>query len=295
MSRLKSVKSDEKIENIIEILDRDGCIVIENMLTPAEVQELQRELQPHLEQTPNCHGDFYGYVTKRLSSLIAKSKSCQEMAINSQILKIMDGFLLKHCRQYQLNLTQGIQIGPGEPQQIIHRDDLMFPSPHTGQEWMINCMWAVDDFTLENGATHVVPGSHKWAPERQPEDSEILQAEMKSGSVLIYFASLLHGGGANKSSLSRTGVVLSYSLGWLRQAENQYLAVPLSTAKGLPERLQKLLGYFIHEPNLGCVEGQDPIQILQGRNIINAGFEEFLPEEARQLLREYRNGVRKAA
>ncbi|MBU0799787.1 MAG: phytanoyl-CoA dioxygenase family protein [Alphaproteobacteria bacterium] len=295
MTRLESVKSTEDISKIIEILDRDGCIVIEDLLSAKDVERLNAELTPHFTQTPNCHGDFYGYVTKRLSSLIAKSVYCQGMAVNPVILSVMDAILLRTCSQYQLNLTQGIQIGPGEPAQIIHRDDLMFPFPHTGSEWMINCMWAIDDFTLENGATQLVPGSHKWEPTRQPEDSEIIQATMKSGSMLIYMASLLHGGGENRSQKSRTGVVMSYSLGWLRQAENQYLATPLSVARHFPERLQRLIGYFAHEPNLGSVEGQDPILLLQGKDIVNAGFEEFLSEESRVLLREYREGVRKAA
>lgn len=295
MAALKRIKSGDNIEHILEILEKDGCVVIENVLDQTAVETLKAELTPHLNQTPNCHGDFYGYVTKRLSSLLVKSKICQDMCIHPAALRINDHFLLPHCRQYQLNLTQGIQIGPGEPQQIIHRDDSMFPCSHPGQEWMINFMWAVDDFTLENGATHVVPGSHKWDPLRQPEDDEILQAEMTAGSVLVYFASLLHGGGKNWSEHSRTGIVLSYNLGWLRQAENHYLAIPRDIAKQFPERLQKLIGYFIHEPNLGCVEGQDPILLLQGEHIENSGFEEFLSEESKEFLRQYKRGVRKAA
>lgn len=295
MTKLQTVKPTENIRNIIDILDRDGCIVISDLLSQEQVKNLQNELQPHFAATPDCHGDFYGYKTKRISSLIAKSKACQSMAVDPVVLQAMDAILLRACGQYQLNLTQGIQIGPGEPAQIIHRDDLMFPYPHTGSEWMINCMWAVDDFTVENGATQLVPGSHKWDPLRQPEEHEVIQASMKSGSMLIYMASLLHGGGENRSNRSRTGIVLSYSLGWLRQAENQYLATPLSVARELPERLQRLIGYFAHEPNLGCVEGQDPILLLQGKNIENAGFEEFLSAESRVLLREYREGTRKAA
>lgn len=294
MTELVRMKCDEKIESILEILDRDGCIVIENVLDVEKIRQLKSELDPHFLATPNCQGNFYGFVTKRLSSLIAKSESCQGMAIHDSILKIMDRFLLTNSKQYQINLTQGICIGPGEPQQIIHRDDLMYPFAHTGNEWMINVMWAVDDFTLENGATHVVPGSHKWDSARHPQDHEIIQAEMKSGSALIYFASLLHGGGANKSQKSRTGIVISYCLGWLRQAENQYLAVPISIAQRLPERLQRLLGYFIHEPNLGCVEGRDPILLLQGENIVNSGFQEFLSKEDQQFLQEYRQGLRVA-
>ena len=269
-------------------------------LIQQQLDRLKKELRPHFDETPHCTGDFYGHATKRVSSLIAKSSLCQHMAIDPVILAAMDEFLLRGCGQYQLNLTQAIQIGPGEPQQIMHPDDPLFPYVHPGYEAMINCMWAVDEFTAENGATNVVPGSHKWErvgliPERVPQPDEITQGIMPAGSVLIYFGSLLHCGGANRTAKPRTGVVLSYCQGWLRQSENQYLAVPLAIAKTLPERLQRLLGYFVHEPNLGQIEGRDPIELLQGKNIVNAGFEEFLPAELQPLLDQHKARLKDAA
>jgi ectoine hydroxylase-related dioxygenase (phytanoyl-CoA dioxygenase family) len=300
MVQVQKVCADENVSTINRILEEDGCVVIENILDSHKLKSLKRELQPHFEETPYCRGDFYGRATKRVSSLIAKSSLCQDMSINPTILAVMDEFLLRGCRQYQLNLTQAIQIGSGEPQQMMHPDDPLFPFIHPGYESMINCMWAVDDFTTENGATHLVPGSHKWEkkeliPERQPSPDEITQGVMPAGSVLIYFGSLLHCGGANKTSCPRTGVVLSYCLGWLRQSENQYLAVPLSVAKTLPERLQRLLGYFVHKPNLGQIEGRDPIELLQAKKIINAGFEEFLPDEIHPLLEQHKASLKHAA
>ena len=195
MAQVQKVRADENIGVINEILERDGCIVIENVLDKTQLDSLKSELRPHFEETPNCTGDFYGHATKRLSSLIAKSTLCQQMTIHPVILAAMDEFLLKGCRQYQINLTQAIQIGPGEPQQIMHPDDPLFPFVHPGYEAMINCMWAVDEFTTENGATNVVPGSHKWErvgliPERVPQPDEITQGVMPAGSVLIYFGSL---------------------------------------------------------------------------------------------------------
>jgi len=293
MAQVRKVHAGEKPEVINAILEEDGCIVIGNVLDGQELDQLGSELRPHFEATPCCTGDFYGHATRRVSSLIAKSPLCRTMAVHPVILSVMDEFLLRGCRQYQLNLTQAIQIGPGEPQQMMHPDDPLFPFVHPGYEAMINCMWAVDEFTPDNGATHLVPGSHKWEragliPDRQPEADEITQGAMPAGSVLIYFGSLLHCGGANRTAKPRAGVVLSYCQGWLRQSENQYLAVPLELARTLPERLQRLLGYFVHEPNLGQIEGRDPIELLQGRNIVNSGFEEFLPAELRPLLEEHR-------
>ncbi len=199
MNSLHTVRRGEKFGTINEILEEQGCIVIENMLDDAGYAALEDRIRPLLDATAPCQGNFYGFATKRLSGLIAKSKACRQMSIEPHILAVMDEFLLRSCRAYQLSLTQAIQIGPGEPQQLIHADDLMFSFEHPGREAMINCMWAVDDFTKENGATLLVPGSHQWSRDRAPEPHEITQGEMRKGSVLIYFGSLLHAGGANRT------------------------------------------------------------------------------------------------
>lgn len=295
MIKLQTVGAKTEIETINKILYQDGCVVIKDVLDEKTLRKLQAEVEPHFQQTPDCQGDFYGYYTKRLSSLISKSPVCGEMAINAGLLQVMDEFFLQGCEQYQLNLTQGIRIGPGEYQQPLHRDDAMFPFPKDNYQAMVNCMWAVDDFTAENGATLLVPGSHKWPTERKAQDHEIVQGIMPAGSVLIWLGSLLHAGGPNNSGASRTGIVISYCLGWLRQSENQYLAVPLEQAKKFPERLQRLIGYFVHAPNLGQLEGQDPIKLLSSTKITNQGFEEFMPEVVRPLLAEHRKKVASAA
>ncbi|WP_051228937.1 phytanoyl-CoA dioxygenase family protein [Paludibacterium yongneupense] len=271
---------------ITAALEHDGCVVVTDLLTPTLLGTLREELAVHLSGTATCHGNFYGFATRRLSGLISKSQTCRQLAIHPLITAVMDTFLLLSCREYQLNLTQAICIGPGEPQQYIHTDAAMFPFENRSGESMINCMIAIDDFTSENGATRVVPGSHRWPPTREANADEILDATMPAGSMLIYFGSLQHGGGANRSAGERTGLVLSYSLGWLRQAENQYLAVPLELAAQLPVRLQRLLGYFVHAPNLGCYEGQDPIALLDGS--LGREFREFLPQEVEPQLAEFR-------
>jgi ectoine hydroxylase-related dioxygenase (phytanoyl-CoA dioxygenase family) len=294
MAELRTVKASAGQAIINEILETDGCVVIEEVLDRGQVAALAAELAPHFDEAPDCAGDFYGYATKRVSGLAAKSPGCQSMIIHPTILGVMDHFLLKGCRGYHLNLTQAIRIGPGEPQQVIHRDDLMFNFVHPEFEAMINTMWAVDHFTKENGATHVVPGSHRWPLDRQAQPHEEVQGVMKRGSVLVWLGSLQHGGGANRTDRPRTGIVHSYSLGWLRQAEPQYLAVPLEIARTLPERLQRVLGYFVHEPNLGSLEGQDPIGLLTGELAVNGHFREFLPEEVRPLLAEHRARLKAA-
>lgn len=291
MSSLQTVSAlRAKAQQIIDILAKDGCIAITDMLPAPQLHKLREDLNAGFQQTPACQGNFFGFSTKRMSSILRISNISRDMAIHPLVLSAMDHFLLKSCREYQLNLSQAIQIFPGEPAQFIHTDDLMFPFelPILGDQKMINCMWAVDDFTCANGATNLVPGSHFWPRDRQPTEYEIVQGAMPAGSLLIYFGSLLHGGGTNMTNKPRTGLVLSYGLGWLRQAENHYLALPRELVRQFPERLQKLLGYFVHAPNLGAIEGRDPIEFLQNGDFGNHRFEEFIPAEFHGPLEEYR-------
>ncbi len=225
------------------------------------------------------------------------------MATNPLVLGVMDHFLLQNCSQYQINLTQGISIGANEDKQVIHRDDNMFPYVQAQGEKMINCMWAISDFTTDNGATRLIPESHLWSCENIIDHEQILKAEsieasyaeMTAGSVLIYFGSTYHSGGQNITDQNRIGAVISYNLGWLRQAENSYLAYSKKDLRLMNERLQRLLGYFVHEPNLGSVDGQDPINLIKNNEYRSSEFLEFIPEEAQNILREYNNILKNAA
>ncbi len=293
MPELKTVNANTSIEKIIDLLTENGCVVIEGLLSAEEVDELQSNMIDKLAKTPDCNGDFYGHSTKRMGGLFTKSPTFQKMAVFNPIIEIMDHFLLESCSDYQINLTQAISIGSNEIKQIMHQDDPMFPFLHPDNEVMINCMWAIDDFTEDNGATVLVPGSHLWprtqslniAVENLPPHM-ITKGVMKKGSVLIYLGSLFHSGGANKTGERRCGAVISYCLGWLRQAENSYLAYAPKEVQNMPERLKRLLGYFVHEPNLGSVNGIDPYEFALENNKKDT-FKEFLPDVVKPLLREY--------
>jgi ectoine hydroxylase-related dioxygenase (phytanoyl-CoA dioxygenase family) len=207
------------------------------------------------------------------------------MIMMPRVVEIMARILGPNCDKIQLNLTQGIQIWPGEKAQVVHRDDSMFPIPHKPFEFMVNAMWAYTEFTKENGATIVVPGSHKWAADRVPVEDEITQAEMQPGEVLIYLGSLIHAGGQNRSHLPRTGIALSYCLGWLRQSENQYFAAPPEIAKHFSKELQDMLGYRVQRPNLGMYEGVEPNILFEEHSgrIITRDW--LTPDQAEQLRR----------
>jgi hypothetical protein len=295
MATIKHYGPFAPAQPIIEALKDNGCVVIDTVLPPERHAKLKSDLDRHLDAIPDCQGDFYGYATKRLGLLFNKSDVFQEMALIPSILGVMDHFLLPSCSQYQINLTQAISIGPNEPRQIMHQDDPMFPFLHPGQEVMLNCMWAIDDFTETNGSTVLVPDSHKWPRQESlnlalndlPPD-QIALGTMKAGSVLIYLGSLFHCGGRNETQTRRCGAVISYSLGWLRQAENAYLGYSLEDLEAMPDKLQELVGYFVHKPNLGSINGMHPMDFIK-KSAEPALFTEFLPDAAKPVVKAFRD------
>jgi ectoine hydroxylase-related dioxygenase (phytanoyl-CoA dioxygenase family) len=252
------------VADMLATLDEDGAFILLGALPKTALCQLHNEVECHFADADFCKGLFFGGGTKRVHSLVTKSAVCRDMIMHPLVLNVMQELLGPACDKIQLNLTQGIEIWPGEKAQILHRDDDMFPAKIHTFELMANAMWASTDFTADNGATVIVPGSHKWVDrERQPQSHEIIQAEMKAGEVLIYLGSVMHGGGENRSQHPRTGIAIGYCLGWLRQYENQYFAAPPQVAKNFPKELQDLLGYCVHRPNLGMYEGNEPNILLR--------------------------------
>ena len=284
---IQTIKASEHSNKIINAIKKDGAVIIEDILTFDDLGSLEADTDYILDKTENCNGYFYGFQTKRVANMVGKSAVCRKMATNKHITDIMDNFLLPHCDKYQLNLSQLISIGSGEKQQVIHADDPMFPFDHDSSlEAMVNVMWAIDDFTDENGATQVVPGSHLWERGREARQDEISSATMKRGSCVVWLGSVLHGGGANRTLTNRRGIVMSYNLGWLKQADNYFLSIPKEEIASYEPRLQELLGYFVHKPNLNMVEGRNPIELLTSGGL-GSHFEEFLPENVQPLLKEH--------
>jgi ectoine hydroxylase-related dioxygenase (phytanoyl-CoA dioxygenase family) len=191
------------------------------------------------------------------------------------VLATLDRVLGDHATSYQLHLTQVIDIGPGEPGQLIHRDQWafdFFPFP-AGYEVECHTMWAMTDFTEENGATRVIPGSHRWEDKLRPAYDETVAAVMPKGSVFLYVGSVYHGGGANRSDAHRLGINVGYTLSWLRQEENQYLACPPDVARTLPVELAKLAGYQRGAYALGYYgDLQDPLDAVHGGRGEAPGF-----------------------
>jgi hypothetical protein len=246
----------------VEGLERDGFLVLPGLMNTHELRTLERELEPWIARTPRCEGDFYGWKTTRVGGLLSKAPMVQHLALNPRILAIAETLLRPTCDCIQLNLTQAARVHPGERAQAPHRDEEMWPSDTQGRHWLINVMWAVSDFTEANGATRLWPGSHRVKLDRAVDPANSVAGAMPAGSALVFLGSLTHGAGANTSALPRTGIIISYCLGWLKTYENQFLAYPREVAGCFPEQLQRLIGYQMHRPNLGGWEGRDPIEYL---------------------------------
>jgi ectoine hydroxylase-related dioxygenase (phytanoyl-CoA dioxygenase family) len=241
----------------------DGYCIIPDAVDTSVLAAINTDLEQCFAQTPFCDGGFYGDHTKRFGGLLARSIHVAALVMHPHILSLVNLMLLPHCDRYNLNLTQAVEIYPGALAQFPHRDQDMWPGPKGEIEYLVNVMWPLTDFTADNGATVLWPGSHKQQNKIALPDDQVIAAEMTPGSALVFLGSTLHGGGANLTGLPRRGIIISYSLGWLKPFENQWLVYPPEVARHFSPELAEMVGYAQHRPNLGNYEGQCPSLLLK--------------------------------
>lgn len=253
--------------------ETDGYAVLEGVLGADELEQLRAALARLLESGPSGRNDFEGTHTKRVYTLVGRGKVFERLVEHPAIIAILDELLMPN---YLLTANQAIAIGPGETAQPAHTDDSFYPIPRPRPAFSVSTMWAIDDFTQENGATEVIPGSHLWSDDElvnmyEGDDAVGLAPQympllrplvMRAGSCAIFAGTLVHRGGANRSDRVRTAISNQYCEPWARQQENFFLSIPKEKVAMMSSRLQGMLGYSIHPPFMGQVTARHPRKVI---------------------------------
>jgi ectoine hydroxylase-related dioxygenase (phytanoyl-CoA dioxygenase family) len=273
--------SNAAVNDVIEVLESDGGVIVEDFLSRETLDGLRRDLAPRLKRQSTGRDGFSGFKTRRLSALFTHTRHCAEIAVHPLYLDTAQHFLCRPrevwvgdkrvvlAADIRIGVTQAIQLSPGQGAQPLHRDDtaFMWKHPTNGREGRLQIICALSDFTAQNGGTLVIPGSHLWDDDRRPELSEAIPTEMKTGSALIFLGSTFHAGGTNRTENEfRTAVGMALDVSNVRQEENMYLSISSEQVASYPEQIQRLLGWSAGSNHMGWVEvdGQmvDPIHLL---------------------------------
>lgn len=274
---------------LLKPLTEHGFCVAKDILPAEYVEATSAELDAHFAKTPRSIGPFYGNTTRRFHGLLKRSNKIARFVTEPVILGLVNRILNPHCDLVQLNLTQAIEIEPGGDAQPPHRDQDMWPLHVPGVEYMVNVMWPFTPYTADNGGTLIWPGSHKRQDQIILPDDEAIAVQLEPGDALLFLGSTLHAGGANRTARSRRGMIISYSLGWLKPYELPWLAYPPEIAKSFGSKLAALAGYRTHRPNLGTYEGRCPSLLLQDDAGLFGAIDVLRPEQE-ELIAAYRRG-----
>jgi len=263
--KLEHFHRNDDPQTIVDGLRRNGYAIVDDVADDALLDELAQQAEPWVAASAPGRDTYDGTHTRRTGALIARCPAVRPLVMHPLVLGVVGEFL-GHASTFQLHLTQIITIEPGETAQGLHRDQMAFDLYPFPPEYHVqaNTIWALTDFTKDNGATHIAPGTSTMSDDEATLVATA-QAEMRRGSVLLYDGKVIHGGGANTSNTTRQGVNITYAVGWVRQEENQYLACPAPLARELDDDLLRVMGYQQGAFALGYVGDQiDPLASLRG-------------------------------
>jgi len=248
------------IHSLLEQVNRDGYVILPDQISQDVVQRIREESAPFL--THDGRTEFEGHKTRRIYSVIEKTLACNPIVEHPVVMALLDQILMPN---YLLSQLQVINVMPGEIRQPLHHDDGFYPLPRPRKPFGAALIWALDDFTYENGATLVYPGSHLWGdvPPGEIDVSKMVPAVMPSGSAVFFLGTTWHCAGTNITDKPRLAATTQYCEPWARQQENYSLAISRERAKLCSQTVQKLLGYSMQFPFIGFVNGRDPIRLLQ--------------------------------
>jgi len=275
---LVRVKAEEtNADKLVEILKRDGGVIVENFISKEAAAQLREDLKPYFEADGGDLSGFFPTTTRRATGLLGISNGFVDLALNplyddvtSRILTSEYTYWLGQERHTsvsrpQISSTVAFQVNPGSKQQDLHRDEIDYHTQEGEEPMMMGAVTAVMKTTKANGATVVIPGSHKWKGDRCPQEYETVAAELEPGDTLMFLGNVYHAGGANTTTNeARETVGIFCCKGMYRQVENQYLMLPPEKAKNLSSKAQRLLGYGISPPFCGFAFYKDPMESMLG-------------------------------
>lgn len=278
---LQTLPRSTPTSQILEVLKEEGALIVEDFLDQNTLAAFNREIdtelnaqQPDRRFMSDIYDHFFGQRTRHLTAIAGRSPVFRDQILLHDLYhELCDDILLPNCAHYQLNYSHIFEICPGGRRQPLHRDGLCWPQlQELPYEIEVASILALTEFTAENGATLVVPGSHRWSMGRELRYEDAVPAVMKAGSALLYLGRTAHAAGANTTSGDwRRGMHVSFCLGWLRTEENNYIATPLQQVRDFSPEVQQLLGYRAHDaaPLGGCLgvyNMLDPVTLMaQGR------------------------------
>jgi ectoine hydroxylase-related dioxygenase (phytanoyl-CoA dioxygenase family) len=253
---------DEHLRRIAE----EGYTILPNAIEADLVDEIDEALLKLEHELGIVPADnlFEGLHTTRIYNLLVHGKTFERIPVHPNVLPVVEGVLDPGCL---ISSLSSIAIGPDEQAQPIHADDQLIPLTRPHVPIICNTMWAITDFTEENGATRLIPRSHLRDEAPNPlELYETIPAEMEKGSVLVWVGSVWHGGGSNRTKARRVGIAMNYCAGYIRQQENQQLGIPPQLVKQFPRRLQELVGYSVYNGLIGHIDKQHPAKYVLTEN-----------------------------
>ena len=252
--------ADTPLDELVSRYERDGYVMIERAIDRAQVESIIAALAPFEAALPTGRNDFEGTKTRRVYSLAGKGEPFMQLAEHPRIGAMLDRLLMPH---WLLSNLQSIRIFPGETPQPWHADDTFYPLPRPRTTRLaVSTIWALEDFTAENGATELAPASHRWAYEVPDANTKTIQAIMPAGSVIVFDGALWHRGGRSRSNETRLAISPQYCQPWLRPQESMLLIAPPPLAREMSPRARSMLGYNIHPPFVGQVDGMHPLRLV---------------------------------
>ncbi len=264
MATIPRLGADHELGEIPAALDRFGCCVIEHAVDEAVMDNIAAEMAPFAAATAHGTGDFAGSGTRRTGLLLTRSPTFRtQLALHRAIVAAGD-HVMAHAPTWNLSFAHYFELFNGEPNQFLHKDVWKYGAPPFSVEVDLNALWAVTDFTEDNGATRVVPGSHLWEEDRWPTDGEDIPALMAKGSVLLYTGRLFHGGGAHTGDGARLAVNTQHTVGWLNTTERLLLEYPPEVVADWDDELIAFIGYRLAGPALGhWRNAEDPFVAIE--------------------------------